>query len=1048
MKNVWLVLLLLIVWVERGLCKIECNLKDNCFCYSGSTYEFQCPPNSGESGGFVIHVDKDEVLIDCSGMEKFDMRLLPNVTIDRIERLRLRFCPLPDRGFKEILDWFSLKEIHSLHFQNSNLGNVTLTKDYFEGLDYLLNLNLNNNNLTNVDEDVFVNVPNLTKLELQGNNIRLKPNLFKNTPHLKWLDLADNRLEDIPTGIFATLDKLEYLDLWSNSLRKIDDFAFAGLTSLKSVELSVNKIQSISSNAFKSLPDLLRVSLRRNNLSFFPSDTFINNGKIKLIRMASNPNLNLPEHAFANLTSLEEVQLTDCRLQTIPGNIFEGSVNLKTVTLDQNKLKHLPETLFKGLVNLEKIYLMHNKIENVTSTFGSLKHLKLLHLQNNAIGEIVKETFKDLTNLEEINLSGNRIAKIHHFAFNQNEKLKIINLSKNKYSGEHNSQFILLENVVGAENINLSYNLITQIDDIVRLYNKVNLTRLDLSHNHITCVKLQDMTPLVKKLIVNLEHNNITVVDFSLVEYIASSGDMKDAFSNSDPTFTTVFLANNPLDCNCINYDLLRYTRDAMLPEVKVMFDIKTENLTCASPPELEGFLLQTLKPKLLTCPLNKIITRDTGCPYNCSCSWRPFDTTVVVDCSNMNLTEFPEIVLDQMKPIRFNQTEVHLEENNLIVGPGSNLTGYDNVTRLYLSYNNIETITWLPPQLEVLHLDNNELSHLNYDVLHTLNSSNLINLSLNNNPWNCGCDSVNFTNFLRLHTKQVDVKDIHCSNSTRLMINLNKNDLCQERQFVHLVLIVVTVLLMVAVAFALYYRYQIELKVWLYAHNLCLWWVTEEELDKDKTYDAFISYSHKDEDFLVESLLPVLESGPQPYKLCLHQRHWIPGEFITTHITNSVLESRRTLVILSPNFLESVWGKMEFRTAHTHAMTEGRARVIVVLYGDVDVDSVDDEFKTYLKTNTYLKWGDPNFWNKLKYALPHSKGNVTNNKQKIANVMSCIDDKFNLVAPVSPSPGTTPPVLALDSSALKKHPLNFVSSPELDTPPAESGTLLVSTGL
>jgi protein toll len=347
-----------------------------------------------------------------------------------------------------------------------------------------------------------------------------------------------------------------------------------------------------------------------------------------------------------------------------------------------------------------------------------------------------------------------------------------------------------------------------------------------------------------------------------------------------------------------------------------------------------------------------------------------------------------------------------------------------------------------------VLHLDNNELSHLNYDVLHTLNISNLINLSLNNNPWNCGCDSVNFTNFLRLHTKQVDVKDIHCSNSTRLMINLNKNDLCQERQFVHLVLIVVTVLLMVAVAFALYYRYQIELKVWLYAHNLCLWWVTEEELDKDKTYDAFISYSHKDEDFLVESLLPVLESGPQPYKLCLHQRHWIPGEFITTHITNSVLESRRTLVILSPNFLESVWGKMEFRTAHTHAMTEGRARVIVVLYGDVDVDSVDDEFKTYLKTNTYLKWGDPNFWNKLKYALPHSKGNVTNNKQKIANVMSCIDDKFNLVAPVSPSPGTTPPVLALDSSALKKHPLNFVSSPELDTPPAESGTLLVSTGL
>ncbi|CAG2066343.1 unnamed protein product, partial [Timema podura] len=81
---------------------------------------------------------------------------------------------------------------------------------------------------------------------------------------------------------------------------------------------------------------------------------------------------------------------------------------------------------------------------------------------------------------------------------------------------------------------------------------------------------------------------------------------------------------------------------------------------------------------------------------------------------------------------------------------------------------------------------------------------------------------------------------------------------------------------------------------------------------DGDYKYDAFVCYNGSDRTFVVGELLPTLENGPEKYKLCLHERDFPLGSFITHNIIEAMQNSRFTIVVLTDSFVQSQWCKWE----------------------------------------------------------------------------------------------------------------------------------------
>ncbi|XP_070567939.1 toll-like receptor 4 [Ptychodera flava] len=147
-------------------------------------------------------------------------------------------------------------------------------------------------------------------------------------------------------------------------------------------------------------------------------------------------------------------------------------------------------------------------------------------------------------------------------------------------------------------------------------------------------------------------------------------------------------------------------------------------------------------------------------------------------------------------------------------------------------------------------------------------------------------------------------------------------------------------------------------------------------EDDKEYDFDAFVSFSEGDSDWVDEQLQPFMEDKLE-MRLCIHTRDFHGGKDIFANIEENIKKSRKIIFIVSEKFIKSSYCDLEMRLAFSmmlHALHDESILVFIMLE-KVSLKDMSDILKFFVNTKTYLAWpeGDEKederqqFWEQLK---------------------------------------------------------------------------------
>ena len=142
-----------------------------------------------------------------------------------------------------------------------------------------------------------------------------------------------------------------------------------------------------------------------------------------------------------------------------------------------------------------------------------------------------------------------------------------------------------------------------------------------------------------------------------------------------------------------------------------------------------------------------------------------------------------------------------------------------------------------------------------------------------------------------------------------------------------------------------------------------CAWChkTVRQNLTRNRQYDAFVCYCYEgqDPDF-AEKIIPQELEKRHGLKLCIHRRDFKAGWDIKWNIMNAIRNSNSAIIIMSQDYINSLWCVEEFEDCYMENMKDSAFKLFVILMQPAYTLNITNEYiQSFFTKKTYLEWDD-----------------------------------------------------------------------------------------
>ncbi|VDI43161.1 Hypothetical predicted protein [Mytilus galloprovincialis] len=164
------------------------------------------------------------------------------------------------------------------------------------------------------------------------------------------------------------------------------------------------------------------------------------------------------------------------------------------------------------------------------------------------------------------------------------------------------------------------------------------------------------------------------------------------------------------------------------------------------------------------------------------------------------------------------------------------------------------------------------------------------------------------------------------------------------------------------------------KIKYWYYIAKRNYFQYDYMRLEERQNYkfDVFLSYADEERIFAIMELTKRLEEN-ENFRLCIHERDFIPGCDIADNIVNAIHNSRKVIFVVTPAFLKSKWCIYELNMAYMEYVVsrQGVNCMIMVIKEKIKERDIPRKMYDIMKDESYLTFPDEEedkeaFWERL----------------------------------------------------------------------------------